>query len=89
MIKSHTTREFRRLFDALPREIQERARKAYRLWSVNPSHPGLNFKQVDVVNRIYSARVGRDYRVLGTLHGDTVIWHWIGKHEEYERELKG
>ncbi len=87
-MRSHTTRDFRKLFGALPHEVQERARKAYRLWQDNPSHPGLNFKQVDTANRIYSARVGRDCRVLGTLHGDTVIWYWIGKHEEYERELK-
>jgi len=32
--------------------------------------------------------VTEDYRVLGLLEGDTVIWYWIGRHEEYERLLK-
>lgn len=55
-MNSHTTRQFRELFAELPREVQERARKAYRLWRDIPSHPGLNFKLVDPVQRIYSAR---------------------------------
>ena len=40
------------------------------------------------VRTSYSAPVTEDYRVLGLLEGDTVIWYWIGRHEEYERLLK-
>lgn len=86
-MNSQLTREFRALFSGLPLEVQERARKAYRLWRENPSHPGLNFKIVDPLKRIYSARVGRSHRVLGELRGDTIVWFWIGKHEKYERKL--
>jgi hypothetical protein len=29
--------------------------------------------------------VGRSYRVVGTLEeNDTIVWFWIGPHEEYE-----
>ena len=86
-MNSRLTRRFRELYAELPSEVQERARKAYRLWRNDPTHPGLNFKQVVPARRIYSARVGRDYRVLGTLQGDTVVWYWIGKHEIYDRIL--
>lgn len=83
-MKSRTTRNFRTKFQALPRDIQMRAREAYRLWRDNPDLPGLRFKRVgDEV----SVRVGRYYRALGVLQGDTVYWYWIGKHDEYDRLL--
>jgi hypothetical protein len=34
-----------------------------------------------------SIRIGRDYRALGILEGDTVTWYWIGKHDTYDRKL--
>jgi hypothetical protein len=35
---------FRRDFARLPRDIQQRARDAYRRFQVDPAHPGLQFK---------------------------------------------
>lgn len=81
LMNSHTTRSFREAFRALPPDVQQRAREAYRLWCENPNLPGLRFKRVgDKV----SVRIGRNYRALGILQGDTV-WYWIGKHDEYDR----
>lgn len=83
-MNSRTTRSFREAFRALPPEVRQRARRAYRLWRENPDLPGLRFKRVgDEV----SVRIGRDYRALGVLEGDTVNWYWIGKHDEYDRLL--
>lgn len=87
-MNSKTTRQFWKLYDSLPLEIQRRARKAYELWRANPHHPSLHFKRVDDEEPVYSARVTDDYRVLGLLEGDTIIWFLIGKHEAYERLLK-
>ena len=83
-MRSRTTRSFRDAFRALPPEIRKRARKAYALWRDNPNLPGLRFKRVgdDV-----SIRIGRNYRALGIMQGDTVAWYWIGKHEDYDRLL--
>ncbi len=58
------------------------------MWKVNPRHPSLHFKRVDDEEPIYSARVSNDYRVLGFLKGNMVLWYWIGNHDEYERLLK-
>jgi hypothetical protein len=30
----------------------------------------------------------RDYRVLGVLANDIVIWFWIGSHDNYERLIR-
>ncbi len=86
-MNSRATRQFWKLYFDLPEQIQRRARKAYELWQSNPRHPSLQFKRVDDEEPIYSARVTDDYRVLGLLEDNTVIWSWIGKHDEYERML--
>ncbi len=87
-MKSRATPKFWKCYARLPRRVQRHARKAYQLWKANPDHPSLHFKRVDEEDPIYSARVTEDYRVLGLLEGDTVIWYWIGRHDEYERLLR-
>ncbi len=67
----------------LPKEMQQRAREAYKLWKQNNNHPGLHFKQVHETEHIYSLRIGLSYRALGVKQKDTMIWFWIGSHEEY------
>jgi mRNA-degrading endonuclease RelE of RelBE toxin-antitoxin system len=87
-MKSKATEKFWKLYDSLTRDIQHRSRKAYQTWKANPKHPSLHFKRVDEEEPIYSVRVGDDYRVLGILEGDTLIWYWIGDHDKYLRLLK-
>jgi hypothetical protein len=85
LIKSRTTRRFRELFAALPKEIQREARDANRLFNANPNHRTLRFKKVEGTRHTYSARVSLGYRVLGILRADVIDWHWIGGHAEYDR----
>jgi hypothetical protein len=58
------------------------------MWKENPRYPSLHFKRVDDEEPIYSVRVSDDYRALGILEGDTMVWYWIGSHDEYEHLLK-
>lgn len=81
-MKSQTTRSFREAFRALSPEVRRRAREAYRLWRETPDLPGLRFKRV---GENVSVRIGRNYRAVGRIRGDSVYWYWIGKHDEYER----
>ena len=88
-MKSHTNPDFRRLFAALPQDVREQARAAYRLFRANPRHPGLNFKRIHASDRLVSVRIGRDYRAVGVLRAsDEIVWFWIGPHAEYEKVLK-
>jgi hypothetical protein len=73
------------MYAGLPERIRLNARKAYRLFRNDPSHPGLNFKKVDKDNNVYSVRVGIGYRALGRLEGDEIVWFWIGPHSEYDQ----
>lgn len=86
-MNSRTTRRFRQMYGRLPDEIRRRAVRAYELFSQDPSHPSLRFKKVHTTEPIYAARITREYRALGLLEVDTVVWFWIGSHEDYEREL--
>ena len=71
-------------FSRLPDEIQQQARRVYQIWRDNPSHPGLRFKPIQGHEGIYSVRIGRGWRALGKLDGDTVTWFWIGSHADYD-----
>ncbi len=87
-MKSHTTPAFRKQFATLPEHIREQARVAYRLFRSNPRHSSLHFKRVHKTEPVYSARVGRSYRVVGLLEDhDVMVWFWIGPHEQYETLL--
>ena len=87
-MKSVTTTKFRKAFDNLPEEIQQRARNIYNVWKQDPYHTSLHFKKVHQHQPIFSVRVGLSYRALGVKEGDTMIWFWIGSHEEYNKLLR-
>ena len=87
-MKSITTTQFWKRYDALPGDVQRRADAAYQLWQTNPHAHGLYFKRVSQKQPVYSVRTSRGYRALGLLQGAAVLWFWIGAHNEYDRLLK-
>jgi hypothetical protein len=87
-MNSITTSQFWKLYDGLPEDVKSRADSTYELWQINPHAQGLYFKRVGKKKPVYSVRIGSGYRALGILEGDTVLWFWIGAHDEYERILK-
>lgn len=82
---SRTTASFRGALSKLPSEVRRHARRAYRQFTEDPSHPSLRFKPIHAKDPIYSARVGMHYRAVGVLTGNEIIWFWIGTHAEYDR----
>lgn len=87
-MRSHLTKDFRTLFRNLPERLKRQAKKNYRLWKTNPSHPSLEFKPVSEKLPVYSVRVSIGWRALGMKEDDVVVWFWIGPHPEYERLLR-
>ncbi len=85
---SHLSNDFLLCFSKLPKRIQDNARKNYKLWKANPSHPSLEFKRVGRKLNIYSIRIGMGWRALGIVEMDSMIWFWIGTHAEYDKMLK-
>jgi hypothetical protein len=85
---SRRTPRFKKAFEALPSDVQELARAAFRQFLADPAHPSLRFKQVHTSAPIYAARVGIHYRALAVREGDTLLWFWIGSHSDYDNLLK-
>ena len=72
---------------SLPDHIRQPARKAFFLWKQSPVHSSLHFTCVNQEERVWSVRITLGYRALGIVDGDTVMWFWIGNHQDYERRL--
>lgn len=85
---SHLTADFRKQFNALPLDVQQKARKNYRLWRENRGHRSLDFKRVHSSREVYSIRVGMGWRALGLVEGDSILWFWIGSHNDYDQLLR-
>ncbi|GBO54861.1 hypothetical protein APA_2912 [Pseudanabaena sp. lw0831] len=86
-MKSITTTAFRKTYAQLPIQIRERAYEAYLQFKEDPSHPSLRFKKIHSELPIYSVRISKNYRAVGQLDKDTIIWFWIGSHAEYDKLL--
>jgi len=87
-VKSVTNDAFRRLYSRATKERQLRIRRAFRLWSLDPKHPSLRFKKVHSTMPVDSARVDLDWRAVGVLKNETMVWFWVGSHRHYEELLK-
>lgn len=83
-MRSHTTARFRQALSHLPERVRRQASQAYRLFQQHPDHPGLHFKPVHSTRPIYSAGVSDDYRAVGVMDGDEIVWFWIGTHADYD-----
>jgi hypothetical protein len=79
------TPQFWKRFDALPKEVQQLARKNFKLLKQDFRHPSLQFKRL---GDHWSARVGLHYRALAIEDGPDFVWVWIGGHAEYDRLIK-
>lgn len=86
-MNSKTTRRFRQMLAKLPRDVRHQAKEAYRLFRRNRNHPSLRFKKVHATELIYSVRINIDYRAVGVVDGDELVWFWIGPHAEYDKLL--
>jgi mRNA-degrading endonuclease RelE of RelBE toxin-antitoxin system len=85
-MKSRLDPDFRKLFAGLPKQVQRRAKAAYRLFKDNPRHNSLQFKLIDSNDNLYSIRIGLKYRALGIMdEDDEIVWFWIGTHAEYDK----
>lgn len=75
------------MFAKLPKTIQVEARKAYRLWRTNPTHPSLQYKSIG--HDLWSVRINLNYRALGRKeeNGTLIVWTWIGAHNAYDKKI--
>jgi hypothetical protein len=61
------------------------ARRAFTIFTENPDRPSLRFKKLGGYDHIWSVRINEQYRAIGERRGDTVIWVWVGTHNEFDK----
>ena len=84
-MNSRTRPSFWRAHASLDPRTPLAACRAYALFSENPSHPSLRFKKLAGCGNVWSVRINEKYRAIGERHGDTVIWVWIGTHNDFDK----
>lgn len=84
-MKHKTASSFWKYYEYLPIDIQDLADKNFLLFKDNPSHPSLQFKKV---GKVWSVRVGSNYRAIATQIEEGYLWIWIGTHAEYDKLLR-
>ncbi|MGM0600726.1 MAG: hypothetical protein ACQETH_13030 [Candidatus Rifleibacteriota bacterium] len=72
----------------MPAEIKKQAKESFLIFKKDPWYPSLHFKRVHSSLPVYSARISIDYRAVGVIKRDLIIWFWIGSHTDYEKLLK-
>ena len=86
---SHVLPSFKKSFQILPKEIKHKAKEAYKIWKKNPFDNSLNFKQIHPTKPIYSLQITLNWRAVGIRkEKNTMLWFWIGSHEEYNKLIK-
>ena len=82
---------FRKSFQDLPKEIQDKAAKAFELFKTNRDHPSLDIKPVRGHEGVWEGRIDRFYRFTFEYKkdektGETVCrFRNIGRHEIVRR----
>ena len=46
--------------------------------------PSLRFKKLAGYDQVWSVRINEQYRAVGEREGDSVVWVWIGSHNDFE-----
>jgi hypothetical protein len=83
-LKHKTASSFWTCYKSLPVEIRSLAKKNFQLLKADISHPSLQFKKI---GKVWSARVGSNYRAVATQIDGGFLWVWIGTHAEYDKLL--
>ena len=62
-----------------------RLARAYGLFAENPDHPSLRFKKLGGYEHVWSVRINEQYRAVGERTADTIVWVWIGSHNDFDK----
>ena len=87
-MNSLTSPNFWRLYRQLAPQVRGAARKAYRHFQANLSHPSLHFHRLKTNDELWSVRVTKNHRAVGVIKHDIITWFWIGSHEDFDRAFQ-
>lgn len=83
-MNSRTRPSFWRAYARLSEANRRAARRAYASFAENPQHPALRFKKLGGHRQVWSVRINEQCRAIGERNGNTIVWAWIGTHNEFD-----
>jgi plasmid maintenance system killer protein len=83
-VNSRTRPSFWQAYGRLNELNRLAARRAYALFAKNPEHPSLRFKKLGGYDHVWSVRINEKYRAIGERKGGTIVWVWVGSHNEFD-----
>lgn len=87
-MNSKTTERFWKCYAGIPSAVRKHTKDAYKQFVKDPYYPSLHFKQIHSTRPIFSVRITINYRAIGIIQGEDIIWFWVGSHAEYNKILK-
>jgi mRNA-degrading endonuclease RelE of RelBE toxin-antitoxin system len=85
------TRQYKKLLAALPKEIQEAATEAYKIFKKDPNSPMFMAKEPKYTrtsnlkpNSII-LRLNDNYRIVYAIDGEDRVFYFIGNHSDYNK----
>ena len=84
-LKHFANQSFWEKFELLPEKIKKIAKNKFEILKKDRNHPSLHFKKV---KNYCSVRITKNYRAIGIIINEGIVWFWIGKHKDYEKLLK-
>jgi len=79
-LTSTTHPDFWKCYEKLPLEVKDLADRKFSMFRCRPFHPSLGFSKKGVV---WTVDIGLHYRAIAWREQDTLVWFWIGSHEDY------
>jgi mRNA-degrading endonuclease RelE of RelBE toxin-antitoxin system len=76
------TNRFKKAYQQLPQEIQNKVKKALRLLDEDPRYPSLRVKPIQGTDKIYEGRIDRKYRFSFEFDGDDKILRNVDNHDD-------
>ena len=76
------TDRFKRAYQKLPADIQQKAKKALKFLDENPHHPSLRVRKIQGTDNIYEGRVDQKYRFSFQFAGEDKVLRNVDNHDE-------
>jgi len=76
------TERFRRAYQSLSKEDQERVKKALRLMTEDLKYPSLRVKKMRSTAGIWEARASRSLRITFQMEEGALLLRNVGKHDD-------
>jgi mRNA-degrading endonuclease RelE of RelBE toxin-antitoxin system len=76
------TNRFKKAYQQLPLEAQNKVKKAIRLLDEDPRYPSLRVKPIQGTDKIYEGRIDRKYRFSFEFDGDDKILRNVDNHDD-------